>query len=947
MCMLNKMWPHNLFHIKNYGINNCARNNIFVYMLSGCLLLLSSITYGVEVMEPIYPPDGAQYQSCSLSSPPVFSWNWIPLRRLNIQYSLDNFSTVALQAKINPIHDSYTIKKPLWKKLFTLRGQAGGLIYWRLEGMDFYDSKVISPVFTLVIDGAKPVTAASISPTSIVSRPALSWNNNCATSFKVWFSADSNVKSATKFKKINYAVKDPAANGGQFHNTLKVSDWKVIRNLVNNIAGSDLYWLVESKDSLSRVASTPAMKFMLTTDDIKDDIPEVVVGKFLQAQVAGDVETAMSLLALGTYGTGDENHARNLLEKFEASLKISDLIYRPRATAYSTDKSMAIVRFEHSAKVTSSDGSANYPFGSMAILKNLNGAWKIISFSIDDMLSLELFLKAGGASEPFFITNISKSMPAAQVGVQPNSLLTLQELNTRMDKAMATAFFFNAQKLLMDMAGSGVGYVPGVGDILSNTYTVYDIFSNSQDIWSDMQQGKNTLISKSFTGDKFIFSAYDNSYGIPTDIAIKKHQEWWMPTDSFEIALGELSITSDKWTLEKKKLPLQVGGIWILDRNQGDNIYAAAKLLGVAIDDSLGEAYIPISLTSQSAGPISDGAPILTDFNCGSDRIYFNIGCSRGEQYLSMKLIDGSETYSIKVTNDVFNGIIGARFMLDGFSYVDSLIIDEKSTKAGVKVYGKYQSMLEGGPLVTPADLTLTPCAKLSIADPSIASVAVNGKSPEATLAITGNRSGDTSLDIEIEDYNSGVYSTSIPITVQPLGKAMFGGGSAGEVSWDYRHTRLVLNQEGIFTGASGTRLLNESYQLPKTVAMQVSATQGQLDFNYRVKLSANGGRNTWSYELGDCTTEYSLEDLDYRLFYNTTINDQGNTQQFDTRESSGIFNKSATIYPDVFAGHRTLMSPMQAWVYYTISWNWHCTNGQTGQDQERIQLPILNLTVW
>ena len=140
-----------------------------------------------------------------------------------------------------------------------------------------------------------------------------------------------------------------------------------------------------------------------------------------------------------------------------------------------------MVRFSHQVTVQSKGETNDLSYGSLAILQKSGGVWKIVSFAVDDLLNLELFMQKQAAVRGSAQSEAGKARLA-------NDLLTLQELNKRIDLASKQSFI-DYSKILKDMAGSGVGVIPGVGDLLSNTYTVYDIFSNFGDIWSDIKQG--------------------------------------------------------------------------------------------------------------------------------------------------------------------------------------------------------------------------------------------------------------------------------------------------------------------------------------------------------------------------------------------------------------------------------------------------------------------------
>lgn len=111
------------------------------------------------------------------------------------------------------------------------------------------------------MEGAKAVGDPEITPTSKSSLPALSWENNCNTKFKVWFGGDSGF---TKKASYGFSVKNPNDNGGEFHKGLSSGQWKGIMKLVSEVVGLTIYWYVESWDGLVRYSKTDGMNFVLT-----------------------------------------------------------------------------------------------------------------------------------------------------------------------------------------------------------------------------------------------------------------------------------------------------------------------------------------------------------------------------------------------------------------------------------------------------------------------------------------------------------------------------------------------------------------------------------------------------------------------------------------------------------------------------------------------------------
>ena len=145
-----------------------------------------------------------------------------------------------------------------WKKVLMIPGSSGGTVYWRVVGSG---TTVKSGVRLFGVEAADAVGNPEISPTNKSSLPTLSWENNCGVKFKAWFGSDS---SFTKKASYAFSVKNPNDNGGLFSKGLTSGQWKAIRKLVNDTAGSMIYWYVESWDGLNRKSETEPMNFTLT-----------------------------------------------------------------------------------------------------------------------------------------------------------------------------------------------------------------------------------------------------------------------------------------------------------------------------------------------------------------------------------------------------------------------------------------------------------------------------------------------------------------------------------------------------------------------------------------------------------------------------------------------------------------------------------------------------------
>jgi len=118
----------------------------------------------------------------------------------------------------------------------------------------------VSEVRSILIEAPQEVGRPSISNTQRSSLPALSWDNHCNIKFRVWFGSDGSFG-----KKIGFTfnISNPNKNDGMFEKVLTSHQWAAIRNLVEEVSNSPIYWYVDSFDKLERNAKTEVMSSIL------------------------------------------------------------------------------------------------------------------------------------------------------------------------------------------------------------------------------------------------------------------------------------------------------------------------------------------------------------------------------------------------------------------------------------------------------------------------------------------------------------------------------------------------------------------------------------------------------------------------------------------------------------------------------------------------------------
>jgi len=208
------------------------------------------------------PDDGDEFTACSLYEPPPFQWDPSELfRSVELQFSADaDFSTIPVKAKGKKGVDELLAKSTWWKKILILPEGENTTVYWKVVGKRDDNTFVESIDFSMEMRAAEPVLNPGLSPVSKTALPVISWGNNCAVKFKVWFGNDS---VFTKKKTLSFTVKTPNDSEGTFSEPLTAGEWKAIRNLVGDVTGAKVYWYVESWDGLKRYIKTDVMEFQL------------------------------------------------------------------------------------------------------------------------------------------------------------------------------------------------------------------------------------------------------------------------------------------------------------------------------------------------------------------------------------------------------------------------------------------------------------------------------------------------------------------------------------------------------------------------------------------------------------------------------------------------------------------------------------------------------------
>jgi hypothetical protein len=211
---------------------------------------------------PITPVNGQAFDVCSYFSPPNFDWALgQAFEKVELQFYTNANSTKPTKVKIkDPTVTQFQMTDKIWKKILKLPGLSGGVVNWKIVGMNKGQEPVESEAFTMSIDAPKTVDTLDITPTNKAGLPTVSWENNCGTKFKATFGSD---VSFSKKKTVSFSDQNPVDNGGVFSSALSSGTWASIRKLVGDTEGSTIYWYVESWDIVKRYTKTDPLSFTL------------------------------------------------------------------------------------------------------------------------------------------------------------------------------------------------------------------------------------------------------------------------------------------------------------------------------------------------------------------------------------------------------------------------------------------------------------------------------------------------------------------------------------------------------------------------------------------------------------------------------------------------------------------------------------------------------------
>ena len=258
---------------RNWGLTDTDQFIAYVFGYSEKMSVTSGqlygdkflVTGGVELPRPeiTNPDELASFNTCSYFDPPLFEWSpSIDFQKLELQFYTDANRAKPTKVKVkDPTATQLLMPSNTWKKILALPGLSGGVVNWKIVGTIKGQPAVESREYTMTIDPPEfEHVVPQINPTNQTQLPTLTWENKCATKFKVYFSPE---PTFSRKKTLSFTDKDPLDNGETFSTTLVGGTWNAIRKLVNDEVPSTIWWYVESWDALKRYQRTGDMQFTL------------------------------------------------------------------------------------------------------------------------------------------------------------------------------------------------------------------------------------------------------------------------------------------------------------------------------------------------------------------------------------------------------------------------------------------------------------------------------------------------------------------------------------------------------------------------------------------------------------------------------------------------------------------------------------------------------------
>jgi hypothetical protein len=218
-------------------------------------------------------------------------------------------------------------------------------------------------------------------------------------------------------------------------------------------------------------------------------------------------------------------------------------------------------------------------------------------------------------------------------------------------------------------------------------------------------------------------------------------------------ALESFALLSDTPGRAGARASFEVGVEIRILASESEALFEAARTLKVPVRAIAASApsfkpdwaaLVPIRLAAAVRDVLITGPQVALDPQLG-EGVSWRFGCARGSETVRLQLADGTKTEPVVFENRVFNQLNGIRVRTREGRALESISLREGETLEGLEVVGVVRS----GQIESPGPLlTGTPCCQVSLGDPSIAELQVLGRWPDAKLKLSARSAGASRLTV-------------------------------------------------------------------------------------------------------------------------------------------------------------------------------------------------------
>ncbi len=503
--------------------------------------------------------------------------------------------------------------------------------------------------------------------------------------------------------------------------------------------------------------------------------PADVVRRLLESQAAGDVSGVLSLWNTEGQTEAVQKISRDRIEIVRRAASFSNLRYEPLATVRGDKGTIAVVRGYVNATVVTKDGVRTLRNGLLAVLRKVQGTWKVAGLGPDDLLNMEI------ASD----TVVTSAVKQASSG-QANLIAINLKLNDLMNHS-----YIDEQKAARAATFAAIGAKGGTfGDGIANVYQVGDTVVNFGGVLSELWQygpfsqillvkhtqvgvGIAQIVTEVVPGvdaatDALAASMDQLVYNLEIQRGFQElkatlgglgsgdllihprlfpllNSEWDDPggvefspaigvQHSFGVALGGIDLIAP--TVLGKALLLQVIGEVPIPSSLP--AFQVAEKLGATLRD--GVYYLPVDIghmveaETLSNDSILEGWSKRRNASSTGKWMVWDMTCRRGVQQIAVRLRTGETTPAVTVRNKYMNSV--QSFAIVGGPNTEPFPIGVGSSLQGLKVLGVGPGLTG----VFQPDLTsLGQCLDMAVLDSTVATLERG-----ATVTLRGVKTGQT-----------------------------------------------------------------------------------------------------------------------------------------------------------------------------------------------------------